>query len=109
MLRIRRRRSRSALALRWLGVAVVLAIAAAYVHPLRSYREARGVVEQKKAEVRQLAKANEVLERRLSLAGTEEFVLREARKLGLVRAGERLYIVKGVGRERRAKRWGGLP
>jgi cell division protein FtsB len=109
MFRIRRRRSRSALAVRWLGAAVVLAIAAAYVHPLRSYREARSLVAQKKTEVKQLAKANGVLERRLSLAGTEEFVLREARKLGLVRTGERLYIVKGVERERKVTRGGGLP
>jgi cell division protein FtsB len=106
---VRRRRSRSALALRWLGVVVVLAIAAAYVHPLRSYREARALVTQKKAEARQLAKANAALERRLSLAGTEEFVVREARKLGLVRSGERLYIVKGVARERERRREAGLP
>jgi cell division protein FtsB len=87
----------------------VLAIAAAYVHPLRSYREARALVTQKQAEARQLAKANAALERRLSLAGTEEFVVREARKLGLVRSGERLYIVKGVARERERRRQAGLP
>jgi hypothetical protein len=30
-------------------------------------------------------------------AGTSEYVVREARRLGLVREGEHLFIVKGVG------------
>lgn len=92
----RRRPSRSTLVLRWLSVAVFLAIAVAYVHPLRAYREARSEVAERRAEIARLERETDVLARRLARAGRDEFVLREARRLGLVRPGERLFIVKGV-------------
>jgi cell division protein FtsB len=98
----RRRPSRSALALRWLTVAVFVAIAVAYVHPLRAYLEARGDVDRRRGELAQLEGENTGLERKLERAGQREFVEREARKLGLVRPGERLYIVRGVGTGREA-------
>ncbi len=88
------RRSRSASALRWLGIAVIVAIAIAYVQPLRAYRQAQASVAAREADVQRLALENARLERRVSLAGTDEFIVREARKLGLVRPGERLFIVK---------------
>ena len=94
----RRPRSRSALALRWLGVAVLVAIALAYVHPLRAYLHARDEVERREAEVAELERKKRDLARRLALAGTDRFVEREARKLGLVKPGERLFIVKGIRR-----------
>ena len=84
------------LALRWLGVAVLAAIALAYVHPLRAYLHARAEVEQRRAEVAELEGKRRDLSRRLALAGTDGFVEREARKLGLVKPGERLFIVKGI-------------
>ena len=92
--RKRARPTRSALALRWLAAAVLLAVALAYVHPLRSYVRARGEVEARRAQLVELERANRRLERRLALAGTDEFVEREARRLALVRPGERLFIVK---------------
>ena len=96
MARSRRRPSRSTLVLRWLGVAVIVAIALAYVHPLRSYREARAEVAERRAEIAELERETELLAQQLARAGRDEFVLREARELGLVRPGERLFIVKGV-------------
>ncbi len=96
----RRGPSRSTLVLRWVSVAVIGAIALAYVHPLRSYREARSEVENRRAEIAQLERETELLAQQLARAGRDDFVLREARELGLVRPGERLFIVKGVrGRE----------
>ncbi len=96
----RRRPSRSTLVLRWLSVAVIVAIALAYVHPLRSYRAARSEAESRRAEIAQLERETELLAQQLARAGRDDFVLREARELGLVRPGERLFIVKGVrGRE----------
>jgi cell division protein FtsB len=77
-------------------VAVIVAVAIAYVHPLRSYDAAEKEVAARKAELRELTRENARLEHRVSLAGTEEFVVREARKLGLVRPGERLFIVQGA-------------
>jgi len=97
MARTRRRPSRSSIALRWLAVVVLAAIAVAYVHPIRSYLDARGEVERRKTDIAALEREQERLEARIDVAETDEFVAREARKLGLVRPGERLFIVNGTG------------
>jgi len=97
MARRRRRPSRSSLALRWLAVVALAAIAAAYVHPIRSYTDARGDVERRHADIAALEREQRRLEARIEVAETDEFVAREARKLGLVRPGERLFIVNGTG------------
>lgn len=75
---------------------MLVAIAAAYVHPLREWREARADVVERRAEVQQLERANQKLERRLADTGTRDFVEREARRLGLVKPGERLFVVTGI-------------
>lgn len=92
----RSRPSRSTLALRWVGALVLLAIAFGYVHPIRAYREARAEVDSRRAETARLERGNAELARRLERAETPAFVEREARRLGLVRPGERLFIVTGV-------------
>jgi cell division protein FtsB len=97
MARTRRRPSRSSIALRWLAVVVLAAIAVAYVHPIRSYMDARGEVDRRKTDIAALEREQERLEARIDVAETDEFVAREARKLGLVRPGERLFIVNGTG------------
>jgi hypothetical protein len=92
----RRRPSRSSLALRWLGVAVVLAIGFAYVQPLRSYSAAKERVAERRAELAGLEREIADLDRSIALSGEDSFVERQARLLGRVRPGERLFIVKGV-------------
>ncbi|MBD0317052.1 MAG: septum formation initiator family protein [Thermoleophilia bacterium] len=92
----RRRPSRSTLALRWLAVVVLALIAAAYVQPLRAYLSARDEVGHRRAEIDALRRERRRLALRLEYARTDEFVVRAARKLGLVRPGERLYIVTGL-------------
>ena len=94
--RRRTRPSRSALALRWIGALVLVAIAVAYVHPLRAWQTARADVAERRAEVDRLERANETLEEQLGQAGTTAFVEREARRLGLVKPGERLFVVTGI-------------
>ena len=98
----RRRPPRSTIVLRWLAASVLAAIALAYVQPLRAYLRARGDVEESKAAVAALERTNRALEHRLALAGTDAFVEQEARRLGLVRPGERLFIVTGVAEHKRA-------
>ena len=88
--------------LRWLAAGVLAAIALAYVQPLRAYFRARGELEKSEAAVIALERTNRSLERRLAVAGTDEFVEREARRLGLVRPGERLFIVTGVDERKKA-------
>jgi cell division protein FtsB len=92
----RRRPSRSALALRWLGAAVLVAIAIAYVQPIRAFREARADVAERQAQVVRLERATAALKQDIARAGTSAFVEQQARWLGLVRPGERLFIVTGI-------------
>ena len=97
--RRRRRVSRSQLVLRWAGALVLLAIAVAYVQPVRAYRDAKAEVAQREAELRELERERATLAARLEVARTDAFAEREARKLGLVRPGERLFIVTGLPEE----------
>jgi cell division protein FtsB len=92
----RRRPSRSKIALRWAGAGVLVLIALSYIHPLNSYRHARNEVAQRQVAISSLERDNAALAKRVTTAGKSEFVVREARRLGLVRPGEHLFIVKGV-------------
>jgi cell division protein FtsB len=94
----RRRPSRSTLVLRWLAVVCLAVIAISYVQPLRAYLDARGEADRQRAEVAALERQQRELEARIAVAREDEFVEREARKLGLVRPGERLFIVNSTGR-----------
>jgi cell division protein FtsB len=101
-----RRISRPSHALRWIGLVVLLAVAVGYVQPLRAYRDARADVSAQRAEVERIARANVALEQRIAEAGTAEYVEREARKLGLVKPGERLFIVTGIDEWKHERRAG---
>jgi len=92
-----RRPSRSKLALRWIGAAILVVIAISYIHPLASYRHAQKEVRDRQAAITALERDNAELTKKLMDAGKSEYVVREARRLGLVREGEHLFIVKGVG------------
>ncbi len=96
MARSPRASRRSFAILRLLGVAVVLAIAIGYVQPVRAYFSAKSDVAVHRAEKAALVRKQQTLKQRLALAGTAEFVEREARRIGLVKPGERLFIVGGV-------------
>jgi cell division protein FtsB len=101
-----RRLTRPARPLRWIGLVVLLAVAVGYVQPLRAYRDARADVTAQRAEVERIARGNVALQQRIAEAGTAGYVEREARKLGLVKPGERLFIVTGIDEwkhERRAR------
>jgi hypothetical protein len=83
--------------LRWLGAAVVLAIAIAYVQPIRAYFDAKNEVATRQAERAALLREQSLLRKELARTETDAFLEREARRLGLVRPGERLFIVSGAG------------
>ena len=84
------------LLLRWLAVGAVVLVAYLYYHPIRSYLATRGELAARRAEVRELAARKHALERRLAASTSLEALAVEARRLGYVRPGEKLYIVKGI-------------
>jgi cell division protein FtsB len=100
--RPRHRVPRGRFLLRWLGVGVVVFIAFLYSQPLRSYLSTRDALEERSAEVRSLREQKQRLERRLEAGDTPAALMREARRLGYVKPGERLFIVKGINAWRRA-------
>lgn len=78
------------------AVAGACLVAFLYYRPVRAYVSASHQLEQRKAEVKALAREKSQLERRLALSGTGQTLLLEARRLGYVRPGERLFVVRGV-------------
>jgi cell division protein FtsB len=71
-------------------------VAVGYVQPLRAYRQAQDDVAARRAQVEAIEQRNDRLERQLEDAGTNEFIERSARRLGLVKPGERLFVVTGL-------------
>jgi cell division protein FtsB len=102
MARRSKRPAKSRLALRWLGVGVLCLVAFLYSRPARTYFHTKHVLEQRSAEVSQLARQKQHLQRLLSASTSNAALEREARRLGLVRPGEQLFIVKGIERWKRA-------
>lgn len=83
------------------GVLVLLGFL--YQAPLRAYLETRERVAERSAQVRALRIERRSLERRLAFQTRDEALVAEARRLGYVKPGERLFIVKGIPGWRRAR------
>src|SRR5918999_5057338 len=94
--RVRRKRRVGTRALRLLALGVVAFAGFLYYQPLTSYLERREALAQRSDEVASLRARKRELERRLAASKSPEALAREARRLGLVKEGERLFIVKGV-------------
>ena len=90
-LRPRRRRLRLLLPVAVLGVMGFL-----YYHPLASYLETRSELGARQAQVVALRAEKVRLERRLARTTSDAALAREARRIGYVKPGERLFIVKGI-------------
>ena len=88
--------------MRWFAVGTIAVVALLYYRPLRSYFETRSALESRASEVRSLRKERDALARRLAESDTPEALARRARRLGLVKPGERLFIIKGIDEWRRA-------
>jgi cell division protein FtsB len=97
------RARRTTLLLRWSLLATAVLVAFLYYRPLSSYVETRATLNERAAEVRSLREEKARLEQRLADSSTTAALAREARRMGLVRPGERLYIVKGIKEWRRAQ------
>lgn len=102
--RVRRRRVRLRRRAMLVVVAGLILTGFLYYRPVQAYLRTSAVVEQRHDEVRRLARSKDRLERRLALDESGATLVREARRLGLVRPDERLFIVKGIDAWRRAQR-----
>jgi cell division protein FtsB len=96
------KKRRSARASRLLLLGVVVLAGFLYFQPLASYFDRRGELAQRSEEVAALRARKQELERRLEASKSPAELAREARRLGLVKEGEHLFIVKGVEAGKRA-------
>lgn len=100
----KRRRIHSKIVVRWLALGITVLVGLLYVGPLRSYFQTRATLDQRRAEVDALRRERTRLEQRVAASTRSEALLVEARRLGFVKQGERLFIVKGIAEWQRQKR-----
>jgi len=79
-----------------LPVVVLTVMAFLYYRPLASYLETRSELGARRAQVVALRAEKVRLERRLARTTSDAALAREARRIGYVGQGERLFIVKGI-------------
>jgi cell division protein FtsB len=94
--RSRKPPARSRYLMRWVGLAAIVLVGLLYVHPLRSYLQAKHDLARRTADVQALKAEKRELQHRLAEGSTGQALTEQARKLGFVRPGEKLYIVKGI-------------
>ena len=79
-------------------LAVLVGMLFLYVNPARSYLDTLREAHHRTAEVRGLQDENKQLEARKRALGDPRTLEAAARRLGMVRPGERPYIVRGLPR-----------
>jgi cell division protein FtsB len=82
--------------MRWVAVGAIVLVGLLYARPLRSYVQTKHELAKRAAEVRSLKADRHALQHRLAESSTGEALTQQARRLGLVRPGEKLFIVKGI-------------
>jgi cell division protein FtsB len=98
-----RRPRRGVLVRRWLGVGALCLVGLLYYRPLHTYMGTRHTLVERSSQVENLRAEKRKLERKLADTTSDSALVREARRLGLVKPGERLFIVKGVEAWKRAR------
>ncbi len=81
---------------RLLALASLVAIALLYWSPLRSYEHTSSLVSAREQQVGALTAQAHELEARIASVSSGQGLLREARRLGFVKPGEQLFIVRGI-------------
>jgi len=99
MVRARGRRRRF---VRWLALGIAVLLALLYYRPVKAYVDTRHTLKERTAEVQELGARKRQLEDRLAEIQSGRTLVRGARRLGLVKPGERLFIVRGIPEWRRA-------
>ena len=82
---------------------ILTAVVLSYIGPVRAYLAQRGELAQESVRLERLEDRRETLQRQVRASDRAQFVERRARELGLVREGERAYLIQGLDQvERRA-------
>jgi cell division protein FtsB len=81
---------------RLLAVGALALLGFLYWKPLGTYLRTKHELQTRRAEVHTLHSEQALLEQRIAAVGSSTQLVREARRLGLVKPGERLFIVKGI-------------
>jgi cell division protein FtsB len=87
---------------RLVALAGLALLAILYWNPLHSYVTTKQQLNRRQADVSVLEAQKRQLERRIARVDSGEALVREARRLGLVKPGERLFIVRGISAWRRS-------
>jgi cell division protein FtsB len=81
---------------RVLALAGVVLIGFLYWKPMQTYLRTSRELKARTTEVHALSEERARLKQRIAQAGTGGQLVREARRLGLVKPGEQLFIVRGI-------------
>jgi cell division protein FtsB len=81
---------------RWLGVGALCLVGLLYYRPLHTYVDTRRTLAERAGQLKSLRGERRSLQRKLADSAGDAALVREARRLGLVKPGERLFIVKGI-------------
>ena len=81
---------------RLLAIGGIALVAFLYWKPLHTYLHTKSELQSRTADVHALRVEKKRLEARIAAADTGEQLLREARRLGLVKPNEQLFIVRGI-------------
>jgi cell division protein FtsB len=81
---------------RWLGIGALCLVGLLYYRPLHTYVDTRHTLIERSAQVKSLRDERQRLQHKLADSASDSALVREARRLGLVKPGERLFIVKGI-------------
>ena len=82
--------------IRLLALGGIVLLGLLYWKPLHTYMSTRHELQTRRADVQVLRAEKADLERRIAQAGTATALVREARLIGYVKRGERLFIVRGI-------------
>ena len=75
---------------------MLVVVAYFYYRPLASWMHTRGALAHREAQVGALERQRAELERAVTRATSLPALTRRARRIGLVKQGEQLFIVKGI-------------
>ena len=81
---------------RLLALGALVSIGLLYWSPLHTYERTAAALHAREAQVSALTAESHELQAQITAVGSGEGLVREARRLGFVKPGEQLFIVRGI-------------